>query len=257
MEKKASFSVLLICIGWFFTFCSAERIVFLTPVGSKSHKFAFMPIAEELALRGHKVTVVSAFKATKSIKNIHEIHLKDTEKLIEEVQIDWFEMSNQSPMVQSTTMLSHIRKLITEGYDNFIQHPEVKEIFEKRAVDLFVVDAIFTDFVYPPIDKLKVPIVLHSSGPGLPWTLGLMGAAMDYAFVPSLMTTFSNQMTFTERLINVVSTEIFKPIRQLFLIDLLDGHIKKTIQDARLITEIERDIALCIVNSHPTTGLNV
>ena len=77
---------------------------------------------------------------------------------------------------------------------------------------------------------------------------------MDYAFVPSLMTTFSNQMTFTERLVNLLATEIFKPLRKIFLIDLLDKHIKKDFPQARPIAEVERDVALCIVNSHPTTG---
>jgi len=77
---------------------------------------------------------------------------------------------------------------------------------------------------------------------------------MDYAFVPSLMTTFSNQMSFTERLANLLTTEMFKPIRKFFLLDLLDGHIKKDFPEARSIAEVERDVALAIVNSHPTTG---
>lgn len=141
-----SFAVLLI-LCWLFSPCFSERILFLTPVGSKSHKFAFMPIAEELASRGHQVTVVSPYKPSKSIKNISEIQLVKVAKLVEEVEIDWFYMSKQSPMVQSTTMLSHIRMVITEGYDDFAHNSEVKKILEKKAVDLVVIDAIFNDFV--------------------------------------------------------------------------------------------------------------
>ena len=114
MEKIVTSFALLFTLCWLFSPCFSERILFLTPVGSKSHKFAFMPIAEELASRGHQVTVVSPYKASKSITNIREIQLLKVAKLFEEVKIDWFYMSQLSPMVQSTTMLSHIRTVITE-----------------------------------------------------------------------------------------------------------------------------------------------
>ncbi len=94
------------------------------------------------------MTVVSPYKASKSItNNIREIQLLKVAKLVEEVEIDWFYMSQLSPMVQSTTMLSHTRTVITEGYDDFAHNPEVKEILETKAVDLVVLDAIFNNFV--------------------------------------------------------------------------------------------------------------
>lgn len=61
-------------------------------------------------------------------------------------------------------------------------------------------------------------------------------------------------MSFTERLVNLLVTEVFKPLRKKFVIDLLDSHIKKDFPEARPIAEVERDVALAIVNSHPTTG---
>jgi glucuronosyltransferase len=147
MEKTVFSLGALVALCFLFIPCFSERILFLTPVGSKSHKFAFMPIAEELASRGHQVTVVSPYKASKNITNLREIQLMKVAKLFEEVEIDWFIMSKQSPMVQSTTMLSHIRTVITEGYDDFAHNLEVKEILEKKNVDLVVLDAIFNDFV--------------------------------------------------------------------------------------------------------------
>ena len=81
-------------ISWTVPGCFAAKIAVLYPGGSKSHLIAVMPIVEELALRGHDVTVVSPFKMSTE-NSMRLIHLAELEKLIESVPIDWFGMSDK------------------------------------------------------------------------------------------------------------------------------------------------------------------
>ena len=81
-------------ISWTVPGCFAAKIAVLYPGGSKSHLIAAMPIVEELALRGHDVTVVSPFKMSTE-NSMRLIHLTELEKLIESVPIDWFGMSDK------------------------------------------------------------------------------------------------------------------------------------------------------------------
>lgn len=74
--------------------CMAAKIAVLYPGGSKSHLIALMPIVEELAERGHDVTVVSPFKLPTE-QSIRLIHLADLEKRLESLPMDWFGMSEQ------------------------------------------------------------------------------------------------------------------------------------------------------------------
>ena len=74
--------------------CWTAKIAVLFPGGSKSHLIAAMPLVEELAQRGHEMTIVSPFKVL-TTTSIRLIHLVELEKRIESLPIDWFGMSDQ------------------------------------------------------------------------------------------------------------------------------------------------------------------
>ena len=47
--------------------------MFWMPVGSKSMKITYMPMLEELAKRGHEITLVHPFKMKEQVEGITEI----------------------------------------------------------------------------------------------------------------------------------------------------------------------------------------
>ena len=57
--------------------CEGGKIMFWMPVGSKSMKITYMPMLEELAKRGHEITVVHPHKSKQSAKGIIEILSSD------------------------------------------------------------------------------------------------------------------------------------------------------------------------------------
>ena len=75
-----------------------------------------------------------------------------------------------------------------------------------------------------------------------------MGASHEHATVPSPGLGCTNKMTFLERVLNTLGTEVFLLLRKLFLIRMLDDLARKDFPDGRSINEIERDAAICLAN---------
>ncbi|RXG58614.1 hypothetical protein Avbf_14295, partial [Armadillidium vulgare] len=69
--------LLLFLLFFYVNLSKSERILVLTPLGSKSHKIFFMGIVEALAARGHQVTVVSGYAESTQKKNIRDVLIKD------------------------------------------------------------------------------------------------------------------------------------------------------------------------------------
>lgn len=84
------FAVLTICLV---QSSIGARIVVLYLVAAKSHMFAVMPAIEELAKRGHEVTVFTPYNGiAKNVPNAREVFLSKTIKEVEERSVNWFEM---------------------------------------------------------------------------------------------------------------------------------------------------------------------
>lgn len=102
MNPQTSFRLIVAFFAFVFNCCNSERIVVLYPIGSKSHFYAIVPVVEELAKRGHQLTVFSPFEGiTKNTKNVSEVILPNIARNLEEANLDWFAMQKQG-MTQFT-----------------------------------------------------------------------------------------------------------------------------------------------------------
>ena len=231
---------------------SGAKIVVVYPVCSKSHIMAVMPAVEELGKRGHQVTVFSPFKGiAKNVPNVREIILSDIAKMMDEAQIDWFAMQKQGP-TQILSVLPFLKDWGMRGGDYIFKNTEFLDIVNKRDVDLFIVDGLFNEFLYPVFDLIGVPFVTHSSAL-FPVVLTAMGAPIDYAVVPTALVEFDDHMTFSQRLMNIIPNEIFKLVRTHYIIKDQDVLVKRHFPNARPIAEVEGEVSICIVNSNSVT----
>lgn len=180
MKSQVLFLVILLVTV--LTGLQAARIGVIYTGGSKSHLLAVMPLVEELAKRGHTITIVSPHKVSLDDTNIRLIHLADMEERIKAFSPDLFGMSKQGP-TQIINMFSSMISLILDGHELLMANRELQSYFQDGDFDLFIADAL-NDFTLFSLDRLKVPIVLHSSCTGLATMLKPMGVSMDYASVP-------------------------------------------------------------------------
>ena len=232
----------------------AARILVLYPVCSRSHKFTTVPLFEELAKRGHQITVFSPFQPTKTIENVHEVVLKGVSDFIESSEMNWFEMEKSGAFQIFETMV-HMRTMVKIGYEALMSHPEFRDILEKRSVDLIIFDALFNEFTYAIADHLKVPYIKHDPSSGLPSNLDTMGVYQEYASIPTAFSDISEtRMTFFQRLGNMMQSEMFTLFYKMFVRNLMEGMTQKDFPGSRSYAELERETSLFILNSHPTTA---
>jgi glucuronosyltransferase len=249
--KCVTLSFVILMSQWL-TFSSAERLLVLAPVCSKSHKISFMPIVEALAEKGHQVTVVTPFAPDSQKENIAEIVLNRNP--LAELNTNWFTIHNQNIAHKFQWTIEFFQTTMKEGYVTLMSNKEFKEILQTRAVDLVIVDAILNDFVLPIVDHLNVPYIFYSPASSVPWVMDALKVPQEYASVPIGMGDCDSQMTFMQRMENMLAGELFFLLRKVMWFNQIEEMIEKDFPNSRSILEIERDSQLCILNSHPATA---
>jgi glucuronosyltransferase len=253
MNNRA-FLILTVLVASFVQSCSSAKIVVLYTVSTKSHMYAVMPAIEELAQRGHQVSIFSSFQGmAKNVKNGREFFLKEAAQLVDETEVDWFSMQKEG-LNQFLTMMRYVKQMSLTSCNNLLTHPDFLEILRKREVDLFIVDGYFHEFLFPIFDHIGVPFVTHSSNSAFPNMLAAMGASKDYAFVSTSIVQLDDPITFPRRLLNVMLNEISRHIRTHYILKDLDALLQSHIPGVRSIAEVEGEASLCIINSHPMTN---
>ncbi|EZA57757.1 UDP-glucuronosyltransferase 1-9 [Ooceraea biroi] len=224
------------------------RILGVFPLNGKSHWVMMEQLMKGLASRGHQVDVITHFPLKKPIPNYTEISLAGSlPQVMNNLTADDVRRFDSS----SKYMLTY---LAGTKICELLNHPKLKDLVENPPQDPpydIVIVELFAAPCYLAFGRhLGVPMVgtvtsaLHS------WLDNLSGNPPSLAFVPNLFSTFTQQMSFKERLINVlmffgVNTQINHYTNS------QTHYVKESFGlDVRHITELHRDISLYLVNSH-------
>ena len=238
----------------FFNSCVSERILAIFPAAFKSHHNCGTAIVEALAERGHNITFISPFQLDEPVKNVKEIVLKGIIKTFENQEpIDWFAVQREGKFNQIRRMIVPMAQLVKVAYHEMMDNAEFRTILEERNADLILFDPFFSEFIYTFYDQLKVPMVSYTPISGFPMTMASMGAAMDYAIVPGLLTDFDDHMSFFQRIFNMLLSEIVIRDYQRDVISVFEDMVRKDFPDVRPFSEIEKEISLCLMNQDPST----
>ena len=237
---------------------SCANILAIFPIPSKGHKNAMVPIAETLAARGHKITLVSPYPLPNKVENIDDVVISELADLLGPDDINWFEMQKEG-MKKKLQMSSIMQDMMKKMYSAVINNQKVRAILErKNPVDLLFFDALGCDFGYIISDHLQVPFVTQSSGHEPPYNVLLaMGGSMEYASIPSIVTDIEDprRMNFFQRLINVVSTEALIISHRLMFTSMVQDLAEKDFPNSRPIAEIIKDTSIIFINRHPATAV--
>lgn len=234
--------------------CIGNKIVVIYSVATKSHIIAFLPVIEELAKRGHEVTFFTPYaNVSASIPNCREIFLEGLADQLRKSLLDWFGIQKGGP-AQIVATFPWIIDMLKQASEEIFSHPKFLEIVNERSVDLFLVDAYFSDYLYPVFDRISVPFVAHYATSISPRMLRMMGAPIDYASVPTPPTEFDNKMTFGQRVANLVFSEIFYLVQNHYILKSVEHVVEKHFPGAKSMSEVAGDASILIVNSHPVTS---
>ncbi|KAH8263753.1 hypothetical protein KR044_013417, partial [Drosophila immigrans] len=168
---------------------------------SPSNLIVHMSIMKSLADQGHNITIVSTFEPKLAPHaNIALILAPASDERMRGVN-EFMEnsMKEKPHFLQAIfNTLSLLKTIFGMQYD-FVQHPQVKAIYENPQVkyDLLVLGYLINDFHLGIAAKLQVPVILSWVGLPLAFVDDSVGNIYDPAYVPivSLVTDTNTQST--------------------------------------------------------------
>ncbi|XP_011865658.1 PREDICTED: UDP-glucuronosyltransferase 2B20-like isoform X3 [Vollenhovia emeryi] len=266
---KIHSSVVLLLIVVFSTCClAANRTVFvnsdktklkvLAVFGhlAKSHFDVFKPLLEELARRGHELTVISFFPRTDSAKakeplpNYKDINLVDPKIGIFMNVIDLHKLKQTwfRPMQDF-----HRLKFFADRACNIgLRNAAVKEFLQSdEKFDVILTENFNTDCYLGFIHRFKAPYLAFSSHQIMPWTNNDMGNADDPSYIPVLFLGLTRPLNFFSRMQNalwqplykIVYEYWFRPDDQLIANEIFGPDLPK-------LKEIAQQSQALLVNTH-------
>lgn len=182
----------------------ASKILLLSPMSSKSHKNFYMGILNALAAKGHQITILTPYKASKVHQNVREVVLPD------------MDIAKFTPNLFTSNKVMGPMALAQEAPDicnNALAHPFTQDVI-KEKYDLIMMSAFFSDCFLSVVHQMKVPFVLVIPA-GLMGPFATLAGSVEFtsvAFNP--LFTFRAPYTFFERMAlataSVASNLVFK-----------------------------------------------
>jgi len=151
-------------------------------------------------------------------------------------------------------MITHFKTLYFAGYDLLMANQEFQSFIQSGDIELIISDGFIHEYILNVVDSLKVPLVLHCSGPGLAYTLKSMGVSSDYASIPTAITDFDEPMNFMQRIANALQSELTEIVIEFFILRPLQERMRIDMPNMRTFTEIKKDVSLLIMNKDPVTS---
>jgi len=238
-------------------FTLGGHYLFYLPFSSKSIKLGFMPMAKELAHRGHQITIVCPHKEKKAIPGITEIiHASPFDDLSNEVtNIVLRENGTEADL----PVWSIIEATITANREA-LSHPDLQTILSDDSIKVDVVMAIpmlGNEAAYYVAHKKNASLVGFVSIPFLPpWMAAAVGNPINPSYMPLMLFPFGQVMSLKERLINTVGTTAVMLGRKYYALPRVADMIAEVYpQESALdLDDLSKNTALVINHGSPFTG---
>ncbi|KAJ8721709.1 hypothetical protein PYW07_002484 [Mythimna separata] len=236
--------------------CQAYKVLALLPYPGKSHHMVFEPVLDELARRGHHVTVVSFFPSTKPHANRRDVSLVGLAPInLEAVDLQDFDDPSFYARKFSTQFnLGHaLMKFNLEICEKLIYSDVFEEFIKAEgAYDVVLVEHFQTDCMMGIVHNYAAPSVALMSCPMLPWMPARFGADDNPATIPSMLLPLSDEMTFLEKLENAFTMILYKCWHRYMTRN--EQNVIETRLGRKLppLEELAKNASVVLINTHYT-----
>nr|UEN71103.1 UDP-glucosyltransferase 334AA4 [Meteorus pulchricornis] len=229
---------------------SGYRILGIFPLNGRSHMMMFEQLMKGLAARGHQVDVVSTFPLKNPYPNYTDIVIPQAlQQFVNNLTYAQFQDITKKSLVHFVA-LTPGNHLCEKG----MTFPAIQKLINDPPRDPpydLVITEVFSAHCFMAFGRhLKVPVVGLSSAALYPWTHDFVANPENLAFVPNNLLEHMDNMNFMNRLYNVVHNFYIKICFNHLTSsqsELVKSHFNS---DALDIRELERELALILVNSH-------
>lgn len=241
---------LVLVIGLSQKTTTADKILFVLPLATRSETHLFTPLARELLVKGHEVTFVSPVASNIQMPNFKEIipipalTMEDfgtasdpiEERRLAGNRLEW--------------LMSFDFQFIFDGCQAVFNNAEFQNLLQ-QDFDLLILSANFNNCFNGLVHKFKAPFITLSSMPVSGQIAQMTGIRMPSSFVPNPMLEYSDTMTFKQRVINALMTWIFD---WLYISSVCPSsteiYRQHLGQDYPTSEEIESTVSIVFSNSH-------
>ncbi|CAH1641744.1 unnamed protein product [Spodoptera littoralis] len=227
----------------------AAKILALFPVPSISHQVVFRPYTQELARRGHQVTVITpdpAFPKGDVPANLTEIDVHDFSY---EMWKSFYEVTStgDNDLVLQMTLAFTI---IVDIVEMQLKLDAVQKILKEEKFDLLLLEAcvkpaLVLSHVY------KVPVIQVSSFGPMNFNIETIGSAWHPLLYPSILTKRSLNLSKWEKLEAVWN--FYRIEKILKGIENSENEMAKRLfgPDVPSISELNNNVHMLFLNAHP------
>lgn len=227
---------------------SATRILGVFTHHGYSHHMVFLPYLRALADRGHEVHVISNFGS--SHPNITDISVAGSMPMANN-NVTFPSTAGQFGIVGTLTDMFNLYE-IAKSTEAVFDVPAVRRLLDDRTVsfDLVIAEHFNNELPLGFAAKYRVPFVLLSSCPLLPWTMSLVGQSQLTAYRPSLFSGLPERMDLAQRMTNtavaIVSAAMFRLMHRPWSQRTLRKHLGLDVS----LDELASNVSLVLVNTH-------
>ncbi|XP_058804709.1 uncharacterized protein LOC131671920 [Phymastichus coffea] len=228
------------------------KILAIFAYNAKSHNVMFNPLVKELASRGHQVDVITHFPIKNAPPNYKVVvNLDGTlPRIVNNFTIDFIlSFRDVGVNVLSEQLGNSVchQILALTSLQNFI-----KDLPNNPSYDLVIVEAFAANCFFGFGHLLQVPVVAVSSAIEYPWISSFIGNDDNLAYVVTSSLSIFEKMTFWERLYNFYLHKkeefTFQSLTEQSQTEAMRKYISPDIPNIR---EVEKSVALTLINSHP------
>lgn len=228
----------------------AARILAFFPVPSISHQVVFRPLTEELARRGHEVTIITtdpAFPEGETPANFTEIDVHDFSYENWRTLYKYTSTGDNDPLLQMR-MAFHMMAKLVEMQMNV---DAVQKIIKEQKIDLLLLEAC----VRPALllsHAIKVPVILVSSLGPVNFNVETIGSSWHPLLYPD---------AFNQRLYNLSKWVKLMELWKFYQFQ----RIQKEVEDAEnvmakrmfgpnapTLSELKNNVDMLFLNTYPT-----
>ncbi|KOC70104.1 UDP-glucuronosyltransferase 2B20 [Habropoda laboriosa] len=176
----------------------------------KSHFDVFKPLLEELARRGHDLTVISHFPRSQKANAAEPLPTYKDVSLYNEKNGILVNVVDLHMIVDSFYKI--IRDLVMLHYmsgkscETCLSDPTVKEFIDsKPKFDVILVESFNTNCFMTLVHKLNAPFIQISTHQLMPWAIDDFGLSQETSYIPAMFTRLPRPMNFLERTLNTIT----------------------------------------------------
>ncbi|XP_050423741.1 UDP-glycosyltransferase UGT4-like [Adelges cooleyi] len=233
---------------------NAANILVFTPLPVKSHIRGFQPLFEQLAQRGHNVTVLSCFPVNGTIPNYTDVGpFMEGERKRNVMELVDMNFLNSSPLKWNLGV--KLGSLV-------LSHKKMMEFIhsESYSFDLVMVETFVQEYTVAIGHKFNAPVINLVPAALWPSISKWLHMPSTFSYIPDICSSVTDEMTFIERLKNTISGVIQLYVENLHYMpkikQIMDKYFKYTGWETRpSLEEMLKNVSLTLVNGHYAVGV--